>query len=151
MSPYFRDLRNADDALMASWCKHRSHAFTGLQPEARHDLAIYLLQGPPRGKVDSPPKSRAVRVSVLHLLDNRKRKDATVIFERTIDVPADGSFSGYKLVKDKQDSAGNVLLLTDVPSDANGRIDLAIEASEMRNGKLRWADTTLAGIQIRRR
>lgn len=150
MSPYFRELRNADDAVMASWCKHSSHGLTGLLPDGRYDLAIYLLQGKRRGKVESPPKSRAVRVSVLHMNEKRKRKDATVVLERTIDVPADGSFPGYELVKSEKDPAGNVLLLTGVPADANGRIDFAVETTEMRNGKLRWGDTTLAGIQIRR-
>lgn len=149
MSPYFRELDNADDALMASWCKHSLHAWSGLKPQHKYDLAVYLLQGPPRRKTDNPPKHRQVRVSILHIPEGKKRKDAKAVTQRTLDVPADGSFRGYQVAAESGDARGNVILFTDIPADDRGRIELAIEAYEKRGDKMRWSDTTLAGVQIR--
>ena len=148
MSPYFRELKNGDDALMASWCKHKLHAFSGLTPRAKYDLAIYLLQGPPRKKDDNPPSHHSVRISILHTPEGKKRKDAKIIAEHTARVPATGTFDGHQ-VATKSDEPANVVLMPSILVDGNGRIEVAIETAEQKGGRIKWGETTLAGIQIR--
>ncbi len=148
MSPYFRELESGDDALMASWCKNSTHAFIGLEPKAKYDLAIYLLQGPPL-RVKNPPSHRPVRVSILEIAPGKRRRDAKVLRQEIVEVPADEKFESYQVTSGGKKSQGNVLLLKEVAADHQGRIELAVEFSQQRGDSLRWRDTTLAGVQIR--
>lgn len=147
MKPYYEKLNNADDALMASWCKNGAHGFTGLAPNGKYDLAVYLLQGPV--KKDAAESTHSpVRVAALHLAAGKK-KDARMVAERVVGVPATGTFGGYEVAGDGPDARGNVVVLRDVPADAHGRIELTVQVQERRGEQMRWADTTLAGVQLR--
>ncbi len=152
MSPYFRELRGGDDALMASWCKNSTHVLSGLQPGERYDLAVYLLQGPPRKKTDPSPERRRVRVNVLRLGTNGKVRDADVVASALVDVPADGRFEGFEVAAENGtgDCPGNVVLLSGVPASEAGRLTLTVQTTVRKGDKTKWEDTTLAGVQIRR-
>ena len=150
MSPYFRELEDGDDALMASWCKNNIHEFTGLTAGAKYHLAIYLLQGPPK-KSDARPAHLPVRVRVLHIAPRQKLRDATAVVEQVVKVPASGTFERYQVAIPSSEAKGNVLLLEDVPADDHGKIALAIEIGQPKGESIKWGDTTLAGVQIRRR
>lgn len=149
MSPYFRELKNADDALMASWCKNNTHRFTGLTPGESYDLAIYLLQGPPK-KGEAPADERPVRISFKRVPQGKNRKHAVVHRERTVRVPAGGKFEGYTLATAEDEAQGNVVVFEKVEADEQGVIEFAVETSERKGDKMKWGDTTIAGVQIRR-
>ena len=151
MSPYYRELTGGDDALMASWCKNSLHGLSGLKPGAKYDLAIYLLQGPPKKLADDekPPSHREVRVSLLHIPAGKKRKYGQIVLEQTIRVPAEGTFESYELATTGNKQTGNVVVLTGVLADPHGRIEIAIESATIKGDSLRWGETTLAGLQIR--
>ena len=150
MSPYFRELKDGDDALMASWCKNKVHEFVGLEAGEKYDLAIYLLQGPPK-QSDARPAHLPVRVRVLHIAPRQKRRDATAVVEQVVQVPASGTFERYQVATPSSEAKGNVLLLEAVPADDHGKITLAIEIGQSKGDSVKWGDTTLAGVQIRRR
>ncbi len=61
-----------------------------------------------------------------------------------------GTFDGYQLAT-KSDDLANVVLMTNIPADDNGRIELAIEIAELKGDRLRWGETTLAGVQLRKK
>ena len=149
MSPYFQKLDDGDDAMMASWCKHSRHSFSGLQPEQMHEMAVYLLQGPPRNSKETP-SHRSVRVTLLQIPEGKKRKDAAVVAQRVVQVPAQGTFQDYQLADSSNDFTGHVVLFDNVAADKQGRIEFSVEVSERKGDKVRWANTTLAGVQLRR-
>ena len=153
MSPYFREIENADDALMASWCKNKTHSFSGLQANEEYDMAVYLLQGPPKkndSDFDTPPDYRAVRVQVLHVPAGKKPKDASIVSERTIQVPARGDFERYQFAGEANGFRGNVLVMENIPADKRGEFTFVVEVGQQKNGRLRWGETTLAGVQLRK-
>lgn len=148
MSPYFRELEDADDAVMASWCKNKTHHFSGLEPGVKHDLAIYLLQGPPNKPDGEPPAHRPVRISILNPVPNKPLRLAEILAEHMVEVPASGAFEGFKVASDGK---GNVLLLPAIAANERGEITLTVQQNNPKeNGDPRWGDTTLAGAQIRR-
>ena len=148
MSPYFKELKNADDALMAGWNKNSTHFFAGLEPGVPYDLALYFLQGPPR---QGPPVDyQEVRISLVEIPKGQNRNRITPHVEHSIQVPAKGTFEGYQVAEGKG-SKGNVLLLKAIKADAEGQIEFAVQFPETKpNGSIKWSDTTIAGIQIRR-
>ena len=44
---------------------------------------------------------------------------------------------------------GDVLILRGVPADARVRIELTVQVGETKGDQIRWADSALAGVQIR--
>lgn len=148
MSPHFEQRNDADDFLMASWCKNSSHGFTGLTPGDRYDLVVYLLQGVTGKEAAEQERHRTVRVQVLQPGENKRRRLAKPLHEQTVQVPVRGDFPGYQLADGKQ--PGHVVVCRNLTANANGELELTVQVREIRNGKERWADTTLSGVQIRR-
>lgn len=147
MSPYFKEIENADRAMMASWCKNSVHGFSGLSPEAKYDLAVYLLQGPPK-QSDRRPVTRPVRVTIMHIPEGKKPLEGKIVARQIVNVPASGLFEKYRQANSSNEFTGNVLILKDLPTSVVGAIELTIETNETKNGKFRWIDTTLAGLQL---
>ena len=116
----------------------------------KYDLAVYLLQGPPRKPKGEPPSHVPIRVSVLHVPLGKKLHQAEMIARRMVSVPAKGEFHGFEVAAKPDSAKGNVVLLPGIEADENGCFQLTIKMNNPKdNGDDRWGETLLAGVQIR--